>query len=271
MSNLGKILEACETLWPASNAEDWDNPGLVCGNVNQNVNKIMFTVDVTSDVVTEAIANGVDLLIAHHPYLLRGVMSLSESTSKGAVVSDAIRANLAIFGAHTNADVVEFGVSDVLAKNLGLNNLVPLQVTGENIGIGRVGYLEDALTLGHFAKNIAKALPATASGIRVAGDFNQIVEKVAVCGGAGDSLLALLSGSDVDAYVTADLRHHVAQDFREQALLNGGKPALIDVSHWASEWLWLESAAQSLAAQFPNIEILVSDIRTDPWDFAITQ
>ncbi|MEO6310487.1 MAG: Nif3-like dinuclear metal center hexameric protein, partial [Leifsonia sp.] len=108
----------------------------------------------------------------------------------------------------------------------------------------------------------------TASGVRVAGDYSQSVEVVSLCGGAGDSLLAhpLVVGSDV--YVTSDLRHHPASESREQAKVSGG-PALVDVSHWASEWLWLDTAAAQLRAALPGVTVTVSDLRTDPWDFVV--
>jgi putative NIF3 family GTP cyclohydrolase 1 type 2 len=113
-------------------------------------------------------------------------------------------------------------------------------------------------------------LPPTAGGVRVAGDFDRPVRTVSLCGGAGDSLLQnpLVVASDV--YITSDLRHHPASEARENARIAGG-PALIDVSHWASEWLWLETAAAQLREALPSAQVTVSDVRTDPWDFAVVQ
>jgi putative NIF3 family GTP cyclohydrolase 1 type 2 len=89
-------------------------------------------------------------------------------------------------------------------------------------------------------------------------------------GGAGDSFLPLAVGAGIDVFITSDLRHHPAQDFIEQANLTNG-PALIDVSHWAAEWVWLDNAAKQLSAKHPEVEFVVSDLRTDPWDFAVMQ
>ena len=97
-----------------------------------------------------------------------------------------------------------------------------------------------------------------------------MVTTVAVCGGAGDSLLDSAAVRGADVYITSDLRHHPASEFREDAL-HGGGPALIDVSHWASEWLWLDVAAQQLRAALPGIDITVSELNTDPWDFVVVQ
>jgi putative NIF3 family GTP cyclohydrolase 1 type 2 len=104
----------------------------------------------------------------------------------------------------------------------------------------------------------------------VAGQFDRPITRVAVCGGAGDSLLGESAVRSSDVYVTADLRHHPASEAVETARVAGG-PAMIDVSHWASEWLWLETAADELRAALPGVEVVVSELRTDPWDFVVVQ
>ena len=91
---------------------------------------------------------------------------------------------------------------------------------------------------------------------------------VALCAGAGDSLLSNPAVVGADVYITSDLRHHPASEARERARLGRG-PALIDISHWASEWLWLDVAAEQLRAALPGVMVTVSELRTDPWDFAV--
>jgi putative NIF3 family GTP cyclohydrolase 1 type 2 len=126
-----------------------------------------------------------------------------------------------------------------------------------------VGLLSSPLPLAAFAERIAGVLPATAQGVRYAGDPDGMVATVAVCGGAGDANLAD-AASAADVFVTSDLRHHRALDHRL-----GGGCALIDVSHWAGEWPWLEVAASQLAADLAEtgttVEVHVSRIPTDPW------
>ena len=164
------------------------------------------------------------------------------------------------------------GVSAVMAEAFGIQNAKPLvPVNDASIGHGRIGELVSPIKLGDFARLIAKVLPSTATGVRVAGEFDQLVQRVAVCGGAGDSFISAAVAAGADVYVTSDLRHHPVQDAREQAALCDGSPAVIDVAHWASEWLWLEVAAEQLSKLFPNVQFVVSQIRTDPWDFVVTQ
>ncbi len=270
MTTLSTLVNSFESLWPAFGAEKWDAPGLVAGSPESTVRRVLLTVDITGAIIDEA-CQDFDLVLAHHPYLMRGVTSVGENTAKGSAISKAIRANLAIFAAHTNADIVEAGVSDTLAKAFGLTQLSPLVATSPVEGHGRIGLLPRPMSLGEFARMIARTIPATASGVRVSGDYNQIVSKVALCAGAGDSFISDAVAAQVDVYVTSDLRHHVMQEARESALISGGAPALVDISHWAAEWMWLDVAAHQLRSLHPEIEFVVSDLRTDPFDFVITQ
>lgn len=130
-------------------------------------------------------------------------------------------------------------------------------------GTGRQGTVEPT-TLAGFAERVAAALPGTVQGVRVAGDPDRPVRRVALCGGAGDFLLDRLAGSDVDVYLTSDLRHHRAAEFVEK-----GGPALVDVAHWAAEWTWLPVVQARLAeALGDRVETRVSTLRTDPWQFS---
>jgi hypothetical protein len=134
-------------------------------------------------------------------------------------------------------------------------------------GLGRIGTLPAPESLTAFTERVAAALPATAWGVRAAGDPDRTIERVAVCGGAGDSALDAVLAAGVDAYVTADLRHHPATEH----LLRPGAPALVDVAHWASEWPWCEQAAGVVRATLGgSVEVRVSRLRTDPWTLGRT-
>jgi putative NIF3 family GTP cyclohydrolase 1 type 2 len=253
-AELRDILTTVDRLWPLGGAEPWDAPGLVTGDPAASVERVLLAVDAVAATVDEAVESGSDLLVAHHPLLLRGVTSIAEDRYKGALLARLIRADCALVAAHTNADVVETGTSAVLADRLGLVDPRPIvpSATDAARGLGRVGTLAERTTLGRLARQLADLLPPTATGVRVAGGYDDPAVRAA------------------DVYITADLRHHPASEAREQAALGGG-PALIDVSHWASEWLWLDAAAAELRAAHPELEVVVSDLRTDPWDFQVVQ
>jgi putative NIF3 family GTP cyclohydrolase 1 type 2 len=165
----------------------------------------------------------------------------------------------------------------VLADALGLTDQRPIVASAPltpgaaaTRGIGRVGVLPAPVSLGLLARRLGELLPATATGVRVSGAFDREVRTVALCAGAGDAYLSHPAVLAADVYITSDLRHHPASEASENARVGGG-PSLIDVSHWASEWLWLDTAAAELRAALPGITVTVSDVRTDPWDFAVTQ
>jgi len=266
---LGEVIEQLDELWPPAGAEEWDAVGLVVGARSQDVTHIRLVIDVVRATVDEAIADGVDLLVAHHPLLLRGVTSVSEDTYKGALVADLIRAGIGLYSAHTNADAVDVGTSEVLGRALGLGEMAPITPgLDDHSGIGRVGELSQPMRLYDLATLLGRLVPQCASGIRVSGDPEAMVQRVALCTGAGDSLLSHPVVSSSDVYITGDLRHHPASEVQQQRLVSGG-PALIDVAHFASEWFFLDQAKSELERRLPGVTVSVSDIVTDPWDFVI--
>lgn len=262
---LSEVVKHFESLWPANHAEEWDVVGLVSGSLKQEIKRVMLTVDVTAEVVAEAKSQNIDLILSHHPLLLRGVTNLAEESSKGSIVSELIRSNIALYSAHTNADSQPTGTSAVLAGAIGLTNTSVLAKSENGNGIGIIGDL--SITLGDLALKLNQVLPATATGVRVAGDYQSEVKRVAVCAGAGDSYLQLALDSNADVYITSDLRHHPAQEILEQAKARGISFGLIDISHWAAEYLWLAQAKKEL--QPTGLEVVISDLRTDVFDFLV--
>lgn len=265
---LSEVVDILEKHWPSAGAEEWDAPGLVVGSPDHTVSSIHLMVDATVESIAEALQQGCDLIVAHHPLLLRGVTSVAESTYKGRVIADLIRGGAAMYAAHTNADVVPTGTSAQLAELLDLRDHEPLTLSETpGHGLGRRGVLPAAMTLYELAVKLGEILPQTAVGPVVAGDPDALVTTVSLCAGAGDSLLSHPQVIDSDVYITSDLRHHPASEAREQASVSGG-PALINISHFAAEWLWLEHAASELRAS-TGLSVSVSDLNTDPWSFQV--
>ncbi len=255
---LAEIVEHLERRYPPELASDWDAIGLVVGDPEATISTVLFAVDPVPSIVDEALLAQADLIVTHHPLFLSGVHEVSRTTAKGRMVHDLISHGVSLYAAHTNADHADPGVSDALADCLGVGNTRPIDAIDDSgLGTGRIGTLQTAMTLDEFVERVREQLPPTS--VKVAGDGDAIVRTVAVCGGAGDSLLDRVG--DADVYVTADLRHHRAQDH-----LVGGGCALIDVSHWSSEWPWLPAAAKALEADTNGaVRTIVSNIPTDPW------
>ncbi len=368
---LSDVIEVLDAAYPRSLAEDWDAVGLVCGDLDARVRTALLVVDVTPETVDEALGMRAELIVAHHPLLLSGVHGVGTDSYRGQLVHRLISAGCALFTAHTNADVAAPGVSDALARMVGLTDLTPLDplpvealdkvvtfvpeakvdevtdalaaagagavgeyqraawtTTGTGTfepgpranpavgepgrreqvaetrlelvlprprrhevvtalrtahpyeepafdvlelaawpgprGLGRVGRLETPLSLQAFAESVFRALPRTRTGVRVAGPLDKQVERIAVCGGSGSSLVDRAAAAGADAYLTADLRHHTTAD----AVAEHGL-ALVDVAHWASEWPWLVGARETIAAGLDTrgmqLAAHVSATSTDPW------
>jgi len=258
------VIDAVLGAYPASLAEEWDTGiGLTCGDPDGVVYGVLLAVDAAEATVDEAVRIDADLLLTHHPLLFRPVQSVAEHTAKGALISRLILAGVAHFAAHTNADAGIGGVNDALAAALGLSELRPLvpSAAGAATGSGRVGRLPAPMRLRDFTAHVAARLPATVSGVRAAGAADRPVSTVAVCGGAGDSLLPAAAAAGADVFVTSDLRHHVVAEF----VADPARPAVVDVAHWAGEWPWLAAAAAVLESTFPDLPVTVSGTRTDPW------
>ena len=371
MPVLGELLDDLDGWYDPRWAEAWDAVGLVCGDRDTPVERVLLAVDAVPATVAEALGFGAQLLITHHPLLLTGVHGVPADDPKGALVHRLIRAGAAHFVAHTNADVAEQGVSDALGARLGLHGLRPLDVAPEpsldklvvfvpvadaqslidalavagagaigdydrcawttdgsgtfrplagaspsigtvgeveqvaetriemvvpatrraavvaalravhpyeepgfdllaqsplpsRRGTGRVGELAEPVRLREFVRHAAAVLPATAWGLRAAGDPDRLVRTVAVCGGSGGSLTEAARAAGAAVYLTADLKHHAAVEAVTER--GGDGMALVDAAHWATEAPWLDLLADRLRDRLgTTVEVRVSGLVTDPW------
>lgn len=270
-TTVGEIRRVIHEAYPPQLAEPWDAVGLVCGDPADEVSTVAFALDCTQEVADKAVELGAQMLVVHHPLLLRGVTSVAADTPKGKVIHTLIRGGVALLAAHTNADKARPGVNDKLAELVGIKPgrpivpVEPYENLDEALGLGRVGELEQPVTLREFTQRVADALPETEWGVRAAGDPERMVKKVAVSSGSGDSFLDQAAALGVDVYVTSDLRHHpVDEHLRAAHLAEPEGPAVVDTAHWASEFPWTAQARDIVeGALRVNTEII--DVRTDPW------
>lgn len=377
---LNAVVGQLNDWYPPALAEKWDSVGLIVGDPQAPVRRILVALDPVASVVDEALAWNADLIVTHHPLFLKPVHQVAASTYKGALVHRLIAGGCALFNAHTNADRARGGVADSLAEALGLRDTQPLApatadptdkisvfvpldaadrvhaamtaagagTIGEyrgcawrtagtgtftasqsanpavgapgqtttvdefrlemvaprshrgrviaaiieahpyeepafdivelaalptDLGLGRVGSLPEPTTLRSFAEHAARVLPPTAQGLRVAGDLDAPVSRIAVVGGSGDSMIDEARAAGADVYLTSDLRHHPVSEARERAALGDGRPYLVDTAHFASESVWLGALARRLseyaAAQgegAATFEVAIAQASTDPWD-----
>ena len=276
-SVLADVIGVLEAAYPLRWAEAWDRVGLVLGERDAEMSRVLLAVDPTVAVAREAIDCKAQLLVTHHPLLLRGASFLPADDGKGQVVTSLIRAGIGLWCGHTNVDRSTLGTVGAWVRALDLQDarpLVPGKESGEAaaadhgselFGLGAIGQVPSPITVGQLAARLAGIVPATARGIAHTGPAEREVRTIAVCPGAGDSFLEAAAGSGADVYITSDLRHHPALEHIEDAADPLAVPALIDVAHAASESLWLPLARELLTETLPGIEVLISEQSTDPW------
>lgn len=270
-TTVGEIRRVIHEAYPPQLAESWDAVGLVCGDPADEVRTVAFALDCTQAVADKAVELGAQMLVVHHPLLLRGVTSVAADTPKGKVIHTLIRNGVALLAAHTNADKARPGVNDKLAELVGITPgrpivpVEPYENLDEALGLGRVGELEQPMTLREFTQRVADALPETEWGVRAAGDPERVVKRVAVSSGSGDSFLDQAAALGVDVYVTSDLRHHpVDEHLRAAHLADPEGPAVVDTAHWASEFPWT-TQARDIVENALRVNTEIIDVRTDPW------
>jgi dinuclear metal center YbgI/SA1388 family protein len=367
---IDEVRRALDDWFDPAWADSWDAVGLVCGDPQEPVDRLLLAVDAVPATVNDALDAGVQLLVTHHPLLLTGVHGVPADDPKGALVHRMIRGGLAHFVAHTNADVADPGVSDALADRVGLRDVEPLDPQTDVVhklvvfvpasdaaalidalaaagagaigdyercawtsdgtgtfrplagarptigsvgtveavaetrvemvvpaarttavlsalrashpyeepafdvltqvplptrrGTGRIGALAEVVPLREFAAHAAAVLPATAWGVRAAGDPERRVRTVAVSGGSGGHLARAARRAGADVLLTADLKHHpVVEEVSERGAAG---IALVDAAHWATEAPWLDAVAARLRDRFgTSVEVSVSTRVTDPW------
>ena len=197
------------------------------GDTGRDIQSVLLTTDVSPEVVDEAIMLGCDLILSHHPLLFRGLKQVCGQTPQACVVEKAIKHDIAIYSAHTNLDSVVGGINTRLADKLGVVNY-RIFVPAENgqTGLGVIGRLEKPMAYADFIAMVREKLDATY--VRFTRPAKEMVETVALCGGAGSEFIAEAINQGADVYLTADCKYH---EFQEA----DGQIGLVDIDHWISE------------------------------------
>jgi dinuclear metal center YbgI/SA1388 family protein len=239
-------MHAVEEIVPREFAEEWDNSGMQIGGLDWPVERIWVSLDPLPEVISAACRKDIDLVITHHPLIFKPLTTLNVSTLEGSVIRQALDHQVAIYAVHTNLDRIEDGVNDVLASKIGLCNTSPLSIDGISgrAGFGRMGNLPQPKPLALLAKNLKQVL--NLGHVRVVGDLDMLVKTAAVCSGSGSSMVGAFFDSGADVFISGELKYHDARNFEF------AQKALIDVGHFASEHLIVETFAARLNRHFTD-------------------
>jgi dinuclear metal center YbgI/SA1388 family protein len=251
------VLDYLEQRFPLSLQEDFDNCGVQCGDVEQEITGALVCFEMSEKVIEEALSMNANLVISHHPLILRrGICKIEPKDRVGGIICKALEHKMVLYSMHTNIDSAAGGGNDAFAERLGLTDVrVLVPAAGEQTdgsarnGLGRIGRLPQAMSTVEFLKFVKEKM--NLSVIRYNGSVDRTIERVAVCGGGGSSFIEDALASGADAYVTGDIKYH---DFFRP----NGKMLLADIGHYEGEYFIREIIYKEVTEKFPIFAAAIS-------------
>lgn len=257
-SSIQGLLDSLNEFMPFSVAEKWDNVGLMIGNPKADVAGVLIGLDPCLSLLEEALSLPVNTVVTHHPLLFHPVKSIDLSTVQGKLISFAIKHDLNIIGCHTNFDQVAGGVSDLLARQIGIDEGMPLTTNqcDNDCGFGWLGELASPLAGDEFLQMVADKLKQP--NLLVAGTVPAKIFRVAVCGGGCSDLAELAMGKGADVFITSEVKHSQARWAEDAGM------CLLDAGHFSTENVALVGLQEYLADAMDDQDIHVSQIQDRP-------
>ena len=249
------IISVIEEFAPLSVQESWDNSGLCVGSPEDEVTSVLLGLDCTPALIDEAVACGADMIVTHHPLIFKGVKKISPDDQTGEAIIKAIRAGISIYAAHTSADKVLSGVSGAMAERLGLRNVRILDEDGEGTGLGTIGEFEVPMT-----SEEALAFVKERFGLKVLKASRPVdgkIERVAMCGGSGGSLIGAAMKSGAQLYISGDISYH--NFFTEPHFM------IMDIGHYESEIEIVDILFSLIRKKFPTFAVRITqNVNSNP-------
>lgn len=224
-----EIIEKLNDFCPPRLAYPWDNVGLLCGDSEKEIKKILVTLDTNVNVVREAVKVGADMIVSHHPILLGGIKRIDYASAEGQVIKLLIENDIVLFAAHTNMDTAEGGINDKLAEMLCLTDVKILDrhTDDPTAGLGRYGKLQKSVKFKKFAEKCKTILKTPF--LRISGDFEREITTVAVASGSCSEIIPLAYEKGADVIITGDMKYHNTIDMTQMGI------CIIDAGHYPTE------------------------------------
>ena len=243
------IVRVIEDFAPLSNQESWDNSGLCIGSPDAEVTSVLLGLDCTPELVDEAVSVGADMIVTHHPLIFSGLKRIAPDDPVGLAVIKAVSAGISVYAAHTSADKVIAGVSGAMAARLGLEDVGILDPGENGAGLGVIGFLPESLSA-----EAAIGLVKERFGLKVARcsrPSDVPIRKVALCGGAGSSLIGKAIASGAQLYVSGDISYH--HFFTPEGFM------LMDIGHYESEKDIVDILFSLIRKNFPTFAVRITE------------
>ena len=253
-----RIVEALETLAPLALQEDYDNAGLQVGLPDSEVTGVLLCLDITEEVVAEAVRKGCNLIVSHHPLIFRPLKRVTDATYQQRCVMQAVRNGIALYSAHTNLDNAEDGVNYRIASLIGLHGIDWLEekpvTAGRSCGSGVVGDLPEPEPAAAFLARLKETFGIDC--LMHTDPAGKVVRRVALCGGAGSFLMDAARAKGADCFVTGEISYH--HFFDADGLL------LVAMGHYQSERFTVDLLRDFLVSRFPGLRVEVTGTDTNP-------
>lgn len=258
MKTIGDVCTVIEKFAPLSLQESYDNAGLILGDRNREVTGVLIALDATLDVIDEAIRLGSNLIVTHHPFIFKGLKTITGKNHTENCLIKAIRNDIAIYAGHTNVDSVRGGVNERMADKLGLSEtsiLVPVHQTSCDCGLGMIGMLPEPLSETDFLNLVKKTFHC--ERIRFSALTGKSVRKVAMCGGSGSEFLENALTMGADAYLTGEAKYH-------EFFTHASEILLVDAGHYETEQFTKDIFFELLSENFSTFAVRISEVETNP-------
>ena len=245
-----EIAHYIEKLCPLNLACEWDNVGLLVGDENANVSKVLICLDNDEKVTSEAIELGADMIISHHPIMFSPINRLTEDNPQQRMIRRMCEKGICHYAAHTNMDCAKNGLNDYLASKLGFLNAEIFEKTADNAGFGRCVELEKEKTLAEIIALCKEKL--NLSFVSYVGEMDKKIKKIVVNSGSGSSVLPQCIDEKVDLLITGDVKYNVAREALENNV------ALVDGGHYGTEIVFTSLMKEYLEKEFGDVEFVIS-------------
>lgn len=257
--NKGKLIEIIESFCPSNIAEEWDNCGFQVNCEKDEVHRVLVSLDITKEVVDEAIEQNSDMVLTHHPMLFTGVKSIDCNTVTGNHIFRLIKHNISVYSCHTSFDKVTGGNNDYFGELLELNNIRPFD---RDNGFCRKGDTPFETTFLELTNRAAQNFGIDKRHFRCVGDMSSVIETVGWCTGAGGDFIESAYNEGCDLYITGDLKHNQAVEAKALGM------CVLDAGHYGSEKIFAENIADMLRKKTvgDDIEITESMKESNPYE-----
>ena len=258
MKTVGDVCAVIEKFAPLSLQEPYDNSGLIFGNREQLITGVLIALDATLEVIDEAIGLGYNMIVTHHPFIFKGLKTITGKNHTENCLIKAIRNDIAIYAGHTNVDSVRGGVNERMAEKLGLiqtSILVPVPQKECDCGLGMVGLLSESLSETDFLERIKKTF--LCERIRFSALTGKRIQKVALCGGSGSEFLENALSIGADAYLTGEAKYH-------EFFTHASEILLVDAGHYETEQFTKDIFFEILSENFSTFAVRISVVETNP-------